>query len=145
MKRVKTLKYVNKLNIKVKLLKICWNCLRKFWCLLQNQIHVKKFCMDLWKRVDISPSSVGVSDHVRVCFCVFFPSLSVIMLISSRQRISSPLGKEAIVGSKWRPVENSSVAAPVPVYKRKSDCCFVSAIYYPREMPNFSKMRTMNH
>ena len=63
------------------------------------------------------PSAVGVSVQVNVCFCVFFPSLSVIMLMSSRHKISSPLGKVAIVGSKCRPVENSSVCAPVLVYK----------------------------
>lgn len=66
----------------------------------------------------VLPNAVGVSVQVSVCFCVFFPWLSVIMLMSSRHKISSPLGKVAIVGSKWRPVEKSSVCAPVLVYNR---------------------------
>ena len=67
----------------------------------------------------ILPNAVGVSDQVNVCFCVFFPSLSVMILMSSRHKISSPLGKVAIVGSKCRPVENSSVCVPVLVYIKK--------------------------
>ena len=57
--------------------------------------------------------AIGVSDQVRVRLGVLFPSLSVSMLMSSRHRISSPVGSVAIVGSRCLPVENNSVADPV--------------------------------